>query len=166
MRKTAIFLATGAYTGLAPFAPGTAGSLLASLILLILPGFHHPGYAIAVFSVLGIGVWASAEAERFYQKEDAPQVVIDEIAGMMISVALLPAGWKTVAVAFVFFRIFDIAKPFPVRQAEHTGKLVGKLGYDSQRLFQLAGGVGVMMDDVVAGIYANIATRLVLTWMQ
>ncbi len=166
MRKTAIFLATGAFTGLAPFAPGTAGSLLASIILLFLSSFSHPGYAIAVFSVLLIGIWASAEAERYYKVEDAPQVVIDEIAGMMISVALLPAGWKTVAIAFVFFRIFDIAKPFPVRQAERAGDVVGKLGYDSQRLFQLAGGVGVMMDDVVAGLYANIATRVLLIWMQ
>ena len=164
MKRTAIFLATGAYTGLSPFAPGTAGSLLASVALLFVSNFSHPLFLIGLVFLLFLGIWAASEAERYYRTTDAPQVVIDEIVGMMVSVMFLPSGWMTVWAAFVFFRIFDIIKPFPVRQAESAGELVGKWSGNSPRLFQLAGGVGIMLDDVIAGIYANIATQL-LFWV-
>ena len=165
MKRAAIFLATGAYSGLAPIAPGTAGSLLVAVLLLFVHNFNNPVFWGLLVVLFFVGIWAAAEAERFYKKEDASQIVIDEIVGMMVSVAFLPAGWKTVVVAFFMFRLFDILKPFPIRQFEHAGEWVGKLSGDSPRLFSLAGGIGVMSDDVMAGIYANIATWLVLSWL-
>ncbi|RMD99552.1 MAG: phosphatidylglycerophosphatase A, partial [Calditrichaeota bacterium] len=104
MKRTAIFLATGAYTGLAPFAPGTAGSIFASIVLLFVTNFSHPLFFLWLCGLFFIGIWAASEAERYYHKDDAPQVVIDEIVGMMVSVALLPAGWKTVLLSLVLFR--------------------------------------------------------------
>ncbi len=166
MRRTAIFLATGAYTGFAPVAPGTAGSLLAAAVLMLLPEFATPMFGLATVGLLLVGVWAASEGERHFHQTDAPQVVIDEIVGMMVSVLWLPAGWLTVALALLWFRIFDILKPFPVRQAENGGALLGRVGLNSPRLFHLAGGVGVMLDDVVAGIYANLAVRVCLYFLH
>ncbi len=113
--------------------------------------------------MLILGVWAAAEAERHYHKEDASQIVIDEIVGMMVSVAFLPIGWQTVLAAFILFRVFDVLKPPPVRQAETMGEgLLKKLPL-SEQLFKYAGGIGVMMDDVAAGIYTNLSLW-VLIW--
>lgn len=164
MKRAAIFLATGAYSGLAPIAPGTAGSFLAAVFLLFTTNFNNPLFFGLIVLLYFAGIWAAAEAERFYKKEDASQIVIDEIVGMMVSVAFLPVGWKTVIVAFFMFRLFDILKPFPIRQSERAGEWVGKLSGNSPRLFSLAGGIGVMSDDVIAGIYANITTQLILSW--
>jgi len=164
MKRAAIFLATGAYSGLAPIAPGTAGSLLVAVLLLFANHFNNPLFLGLIVVLFFVGIWAAAEAERFYQRDDASQIVIDEIVGMMVSVAFLPVGWKTVIVAFFMFRFFDILKPFPIRQSERAGEWVGKVSGNSPRLFSLAGGIGVMIDDVIAGIYANIATWLILSW--
>lgn len=165
MRRAALFLATGAYSGLAPIAPGTAGSLVTGVALLFVSDFKNPYFLLCTALLLSVGIWAAAEAEAHYKRTDAPQVVIDEIVGMLVSVAFLPATLMTVAIAFVCFRLFDIAKPFPIRQAESVGELLGPLAHGSPRWFALAGGLGVMLDDVIAGVYANLATRLVLQWI-
>lgn len=161
MKRTAIFLATGAYAGLAPVAPGTAGSLVASVALLLVSDFYHPYFFLATIFLLILGIWAASVAEGHYKTLDAPQVVIDEMVGMLISVWFLPATWSVVAIAFFFFRAFDIVKPFPARRAEQAGVWLAKYIQNSPRLFSLAGGLGVMLDDVIAGIYANLATRVV-----
>lgn len=160
MRRAAIFLATGAFSGLSPLAPGTAGSLCAFVVLLWVPSYASLAFAAWTAGLLIAGVWAAAEAERHYRQDDAQQIVIDEIAGMLVSVLLLPATIKTAVAAFVFFRIFDIWKPFPVRQAERISVLFGRTGMSLPGLFRLSGGMGVMLDDVVAGIYANLCIRL------
>ena len=146
------FLATGAYLGYAPVAPGTVGSLgCAVLVWFAVPEVTHtsPPLAIAVvvlstLAFIAMSIWAAGLAERSFGN-DASRIVIDEYAGFLISVLLLPKSLFLFAVAFLLFRALDIVKPFPARRAE-----------------SLPGGTGVVMDDVVAGIYANLLLRVML----
>ncbi len=146
------FLATGAYLGYAPVAPGTVGSLgCAVLIWFFVPevtaATSHLGLWVMLLSTLAfaaLAIWAADLAERQFG-HDSSRIVIDEYAGFVVSVLLLPKSLLLFAVAFVLFRALDIVKPFPARQAE-----------------ALPGGVGIVMDDLVAGIYTNILLRVML----
>ena len=162
MKKTAIFVATGAFAGYAPAAPGTAGSILAAGLLLLIPDFRTIGYFVVTSVLCGVGVWAASLAERYFQKQDAQQIVIDEMAGMFVSVLWLPAGWKTCLLALLLFRIFDISKPAPVRQAEKAGGALARFGPLRNWAAHYGGGLGIMLDDIVAGIYANFSAHLIL----
>lgn len=134
--------ATGLFSGYAPIAPGTAGSLLA-LALYWIPGFSEPAtLAAASAATFFLGVAAATVMERHYG-EDPSIVVIDEVVGMWVALLLLPKTLLFGAAAFVLFRIFDIFKPPPARQVERLG-----------------GGIGIMLDDVVAGLYANLLLQL------
>jgi phosphatidylglycerophosphatase A len=148
-RGAAVFLATGAYVGFSPIAPGTAGSALAILIdrgLRLTESNIAYGLAIAFFSVAG--VMASNVAEKHFAKKDPSHVVVDEIAGMLLTLFLIPVSWIGLLVGFLLFRLFDIIKPFPCRRAE-----------------SLEGGMGIMADDLIAGVYANLVLRLaILIW--
>lgn len=142
MNRTAkaviLFIAQGAYSGRSPFAPGTAGTVVGVLLYLFFKGLPLVCYLVVCVLVTGIGVWTAGEAEKLLGKKDAPSIVIDEIAGYLISMVLMPSGWGYVVAAFFLFRIFDIIKPFPL-----------------YRLQDLHGGLGVVLDDVGAGIYTN-----------
>ncbi len=146
------FLATGAYLGYAPVAPGTVGSLgCAVLMWFFVPevtaATSHLGLWVMLLSTLAfaaLAIWAADLAERQFG-HDSSRIVIDEYAGFVVSVLLLPKSLLLVAVAFVLFRALDIVKPFPARQAE-----------------ALPGGVGIVTDDLVAGIYTNILLRVML----
>ncbi len=146
------FLATGAYLGYAPVAPGTVGSLgCAVLIWFFVPevtaATSHLGLWVMLLSTLAfaaLAIWAADLAERHFG-HDSSRIVIDEYAGFVVSVLLLPKSLLLFAVAFVLFRALDIVKPFPARQAE-----------------ALPGGVGIVTDDLVAGIYTNILLRVML----
>lgn len=141
------FIATGFFSGYSPVTPGTAGSLV-GLILYTLPLFTEllPFATITVI-VLFIGVWTSAQLER--ELGDDPQiVVVDEIVGMWISLFLVPRTVWLILIAFVLFRIFDTFKPFPAR-----------------RLESLKHGWGIMLDDVAAGVYANLVTHLLVLFI-
>ncbi len=146
------FLATGAYLGYAPVAPGTVGSLgCAVLIWFFVPevtaATSHLGLWVMLLSTLAfaaLAIWAADLAERQFG-HDSSRIVIDEYAGFIVSVLLLPKSLLLFAVAFVLFRALDIVKPFPARQAE-----------------ALPGGVGIVTDDLVAGIYTNILLRVML----
>jgi phosphatidylglycerophosphatase A len=133
--------ATGLYTGYSPIASGTAGSLLACAVYCI-PGFERPvvlaGICVVTFF---LGVLASARMERALG-EDPSVVVIDEVVGMWISLFLLPKTIAALVLAFLLFRLFDILKPPPARQSE-----------------RYRNGWGIMTDDVIAGVYANLAGR-------
>lgn len=137
-------IATGLFTGYAPIAPGTAGSLLA-LAFFLIPGFDQPvvlgSSALLIFA---LGVFTSGQLSREGDR-DPSVVVIDEVAGMWIAMLFLPATLPVVGASFLLFRIFDIIKPFPARNLE-----------------RLPGGWGIMMDDVAAAIYANIAIQIFL----
>ncbi len=148
-RGAAVFLATGAYVGFFPIAPGTAGSALAILIDrgLRLTG-SNIAYAIGVVFFSVAGIMASNVAEKHFSKKDPSAVVVDEIAGMLLTLFLIPVSWIGLVVGFLLFRLFDIVKPFPCRRAE-----------------KLPGGLGIMADDLIAGVYANIVLRLaILVW--
>ena len=148
-----ILLITFFYTGFFPVAPGTAGSLAASALLCALLALAAPTHAqwqlellaglifACVFSV-ALGKWAV----RHFHRKDPQVFVLDEVAGICLTNLFLPvANWKTIAIAFVAFRIFDVTKPPPCRQLE-----------------KLPAGWGILFDDLGAGVYANILCRIVI----
>ena len=137
-----IALATALGAGYAPVAPGTWGSAVGLLLWLVLPA-STPVQAFAIVVVVVAGVWSGGVAERHFGRTDPGQVVIDEVAGMLVTLFLNPVGWVGAFAGFLLFRAADIVKPFPAR-----------------RLERLHGGFGIMADDVMAGIYANLALRL------
>lgn len=145
LRDTAaMFLATGAYVGTIPFAPGTFGSLWG------LPAAYLISRAPLTMAVLFIGMFilvSIAVAHRAVQLVGRPDpgcVVIDEVAGMMVTLLAMPFNAKTAAIGFVLFRVLDILKPFPIRMLER----------------RIPGGAGVVLDDVAAGVMANLILRL------
>jgi phosphatidylglycerophosphatase A len=139
-----IALATAFGAGYMPKAPGTWGSAVGLLLWFLLPASTWAQLA-AIALVVIAGSWSAGVAERHFGRHDPGQVVIDEVAGMLITLFLNPAGWLSAAGGFLLFRAADILKPFPAR-----------------RLERLPGGLGIMADDVMAGIYANLALRAIL----
>ena len=148
MTRLAVFIATVGYCGYFPFAPGTVGSA-AGLVFYALVWWTgsaavEVGMILALFAA---GVWAGTTAERYFGGVDPGPIVVDEVVGMLITLAFIPVGWSGALAGFVFFRIFDVIKPFP-----------------AGRLEALHGGLGVMADDAMAAVYANLALRLAL-WL-
>ena len=136
--------ASGLFSGYSPIASGTVGSLV-GLAFYFIPGFEHP-YVImpAAFFVFLVGIKTAESMEAFYGHDPA-EVTIDEVLGMWMSLWLLPKSVIIAAIGFILFRIFDIVKPFPAR-----------------RFDVLKGGVGIMLDDLVASAYANIVIHVLL----
>jgi phosphatidylglycerophosphatase A len=148
MKRFAILLATFGYVGYFPVAPGTAGSAAALLLYALLRWLSMPLLDVAVIVGLCLaGFWAGTVAASHFGREDPGHVVLDEVVGMLLTLLFIPVSWTGVLAGFLLFRLFDIVKPPPARQLE-----------------RLHGGVGIMMDDVMAGIYGNIALRL-LIWV-
>lgn len=139
-------MATGCYAGYAPVAPGTFGTLVAIPLCYLLSrlGLVHGILFLGLFT--GFAVWMSGEAEKVFKKKDSSLIVIDEIAGLLVTLFLIPWNVKSVVIGFFLFRLMDIAKPFPIRRLET----------------KLPGGWGVVGDDILAGIYANVALRLAI----
>ena len=147
MRTLAVSIATCGPFGYAPIAPGTAGSFAALGLFWAVRTWGGPGLELAVLVVVtAVGIWAASEGERQFGKTDPRTVVVDEVAGMLVTLLWLPVGWFGMAVGFFAFRLFDIVKPFPARSAE-----------------RLHGGLGIMADDLIAGLYAHLTVRL-LAW--
>jgi phosphatidylglycerophosphatase A len=141
--RLAYIFATGLGSGYTPFAPGTAGSLLALFIYLLVPLDNYVWLIICTI-VFFIGVWAANIVEEKHGN-DPGIIVIDEFVGQWISLLFLPGTLMVYMAAFLLFRIFDILKPFPAN--------------DSQKITH---GWGVMIDDVIAGIYANLVLQIVI----
>jgi phosphatidylglycerophosphatase A len=132
------------FSGYAPFASGTVGSAV-GLALYWIPGFERPEWIIPVTAAaLFFGIIASGRMEKVFGHDPA-QVTIDEVVGMWIALLLLPKAWLTAALAFVIFRVLDIVKPYPARAFDRRW-----------------GGTGIMLDDVVSGIYTNLVLRVLL----
>ena len=129
------------YVGFIPLIPGTFGSLAAFAIYFPLHYYTSDWriYAVCIVAVVGIGIWASHRAQQDSKILDPSFVVIDEVAGQLITLFLIPFSWYAVVSGFLLFRMLDILKPQPARKAE-----------------DLPGGWGIMMDDVIAGVYGNI----------
>lgn len=143
-------IATVGPAGSFPVAPGTAGSVVGVVFIIILrrllpePRTFYLAVAIAVAVIYLVGVWSAGGAEKYFGVVDPGPVVIDEVAGQMVTFLLEPAGgWLWLLIGFILFRFFDVLKPFPARRAEH-----------------LPGGWGIMTDDIVAGVYSAIALFL------
>jgi phosphatidylglycerophosphatase A len=142
--RAALALATALGVGYLPLAPGTFGSIAGLLLWAVVPASaSFQGVTIAVLFVAG--AWSASIAERHFGRTDPGQVVIDEVMGMLITLFLNPVGWAGAILGFVFFRVADVVKPYP-----------------ANRLERLHGGVGVMADDGMAAIYANVALRAAL----
>ena len=146
MASFGLFIATGGYAGYAPVAPGTVGSVLG---LLLLGGVRYSAVPFLELGVLAgvivVGTWASGVGEGHAGREDPGCVVIDEVAGMLLTMIGTSLTWPTAIVGFLAFRVFDIMKPFPARSAE-----------------RLPGGTGIMADDLVAAVYAFLTLRLAI----
>jgi phosphatidylglycerophosphatase A len=146
--RLAVFVATVAYCGYFPVAPGTIGSAAGLIVYLLVWWAHSPVLEVAlIFVLFGGGVWAGTTAERYFGGIDPGPIVIDEVVGMLITLAFIPVGWSAALAGFVLFRVFDVFKPYPAGRFE-----------------QLHGGLGVMADDAMAAVYANISLRA-LMWL-
>ena len=139
-------LATGFYSGYSSVAPGTAGTIVAFILYLFIPHFRGNILLVVTIITVIIGVWVSGEVEKS-DGHDAQIIVIDEMAGMWLSLLFLPSspGLAWLIIPFILFRLFDIFKPYPINRSQ-----------------DLPGGWGVMADDVIAGIMANILTRAII----
>jgi phosphatidylglycerophosphatase A len=145
MRHFILLLATGFGVGYSPVAPGTLGTLVAILIYYFLSNIPSPIHEITLVGFFFVSVWVSENGERLFRKKDDQRIVIDEIIGFLITMLWVPKTVRFVVTGFFLFRFFDILKPFPIRRFEKVFK----------------GGFGVVLDDVVAGVYANIVLRLI-----
>jgi phosphatidylglycerophosphatase A len=132
----ALAVASVGGAGYAPIASGTAGSLVAAVALWLIP-FTEPALVATLVAVTLAGVWAGSRVERALGAKDPGVIVIDEVAGMFLAVLFLPRTLPVLASAFLLFRLFDIWKPYPARQLQ-----------------EVRGGLGVMLDDLIAGAYA------------
>jgi phosphatidylglycerophosphatase A len=131
--------------GYAPVASGTVGSFVTLVAIWLLP-LTRLRIAVALVVVVLIGIWAGSRVERVLGRKDPGVIVIDEVAGMLLSVIWLPRTIPVLVAAFLLFRLFDVWKPFPARESQ-----------------ALTGGIGVMVDDLIAGFYTLILTMGVLT---
>jgi phosphatidylglycerophosphatase A len=147
--RVAIAIATVGGAGRSPVAPGTVGSAVALGVIWLLPG-GRAGLVVFFLVVTVVGVWAADRAERRLGGKDPGAIVIDEVAGMALSVLFFPRTPAVLLTGFVLFRVFDVVKPPPARGSQDLG-----------------GGVGVMVDDLIAGLYAAgvlALARRTLAW--
>jgi phosphatidylglycerophosphatase A len=141
-----VFVATVGYSGYFPIAPGTIGSLAGLVVYALLQPWHSPVLDIsAIVALFAAGTWAGTVAERYFGGIDPGPIVIDEVVGMLITLLFVPVGWAGAFLGFFLFRVFDVIKPYP-----------------AGRLERLHGGLGVMADDAMAAIYANVSLRAAL----
>jgi phosphatidylglycerophosphatase A len=139
------WLAYGFGTGLVPFAPGTFGSLVGVALFGFMASMSPVPYAIVVVVMFFAGIFICGQTARDVDAIDPGFIVYDEVVGFLVAMYLLPADWRWIAGGFVVYRVFDIWKPFPIHWVED------KLGL----------GIGIMTDDVIAGIYTFIVLYIV-----
>jgi len=144
-----MLIATGFYSGYLPKAPGTWGSLVGLLLFFLLHTLSLEIYLAVIASIFLLGTFAAGEAEKIMDHPDPGLVVIDEIVGMLITMIAIPATPLLMVLGFILFRIFDIWKPFPV-------------DFFDQRFH---GGLGIMLDDIMAGIYSLIILHVLIRFI-
>lgn len=138
LRHPIHFLALGFGSGLAPKAPGTFGTLAAIPVFLLLSALPFYGFLLSVLLTSVVGVWICDRAAKDMQVHDHPAIVWDEFAGFFITMLWVPVSWQTVLLGFILFRFFDILKPWPISVLDK----------------KVHGGLGIMLDDILAGIFA------------
>ena len=150
LRDPAILIATWFGVGLVKWAPGTVTSLVALPIAWVLRHYTGSlGLAIATLVLLVVGIWASARFERQTGTHDSSRIVVDEVVGQWAALLLVPADVALYAIGFVLFRIFDVLKPWPISLIDR----------------KVGGGLGVMLDDVLAGIFGAIFLWHIWVWL-
>lgn len=137
-------LATWFGSGLSPLAPGTAGTAAAIPLYLLLSRLPLPWYLAFLVVFSAVACWVADRAEAIYERHDPGLIVIDEVAGFILTMAGVPFGWREILAGFVLFRFFDVVKPFPARTIDR----------------QMKNGCGVVLDDLAAGLYACLALHL------
>ena len=143
--RTAVVLSSWFFVGLIPVASGTFGTL-AAMPLVFVPNIFGPLFgALFILIFVALAFWASDLSQKSLGKKDPSEIVIDEVAGFLVTMFLLPLSWLSLFLGFILFRIFDIIKPFPIR-----------------RLEKIKGGPGIVLDDLLAGVYAHIVLRILL----
>ena len=146
LKKIILFIATGAGVGYVPLFPGTLGSLVGVVLFFLLKDLKPISYLITLVTFSFFACWVSTQAEIFFGKKDSQKIVLDEVVGMLVTLAGISFSWSSVVLGFILFRLFDIWKPYPIRLCQD----------------RLPRGWGVVGDDVVAGIYANLLMRFIL----
>ena len=150
MRRLILFFSSNAGLGYSPVAPGTVGTLAGIPCFYQLAHLPAGLYALSWCALLALGCWAAEGAGRYYGVADDGRIVIDELVGYLLTVAFLPFSWSTALLGFLLFRGFDILKVPPANWIDRHWK----------------NGVGVVLDDVVAGLYGALALRLCLPLLQ
>ena len=139
--RAALAFATCLGLGYAPVAPGTFGSAAGLLLWAALPQSAATQSA-AIVLIFAVGVWSAGVAEHHFRGTDPAPVVVDEVMGMLVTLFMIPVGWPGAAAGFLIFRVLDVVKPPP-----------------ANRLERLRGGMGIMADDLMAAVYANLVLR-------
>ncbi|MDP2939363.1 MAG: phosphatidylglycerophosphatase A [Candidatus Omnitrophota bacterium] len=143
-KKLFKLISTFFYLGCFPFIPGTMGSFAGVLVYLFVADFLT-AYAVMTIYILILGFAVCSQAEKLFERNDPPEVVIDEVCGMLIALFSLPKTWPIIFCAFFLFRGFDTIKPWPIDKLE-----------------KVPFGAGIMLDDIMAGVYTNLVMRIAL----
>ena len=137
-------IGSGCYTGYFPFASATFASFVWLMFYLLLPGGHWLSRPLLLVFIIPVSIYVSREMEREHG-EDSSRIVIDEVAGMHVTFALVEPSITVGIIGFFLFRIFDVLKPFPINRSQRVG-----------------GGVGVVLDDLIAGVYARVVLLAIM----
>ena len=139
------FLAFGFGSGLSPVAPGTMGTLAVIPIYLLMQNLNLLPYIILTVIISIVGIWICGVSSKMLGVHDHGGIVWDEFAGYLITMIAAPSGWLWVIIGFILFRIFDIWKPWPIHVVDK----------------HVSGGFGIMLDDIIAGVFAGITLQLI-----
>lgn len=142
------FLALGFGSGLIPRAPGTCGTVAAIPVYFLVSGLPLWAYLVFTLVIGAVGVWICDRAARDFGVHDHPAIVWDEIAGYLVTMIAAPAGWQWVLAGFLLFRVFDVLKPWPISVLDR----------------RVSGGFGIIVDDILAGVFAA-AVLQALAWL-
>ncbi|GFO53168.1 phosphatidylglycerophosphatase A [Geomonas sp. Red276] len=149
MKSFIVLAATWFGTGFSPFASGTVGTVGAIPFYLALSFLPLPLYLLTTAAFTLLACWISGRAGVIFGEHDSGKIVIDEVAGYLVTMIAVPPTWQGVVAGFFFFRLFDVTKPQPARWFDRS----------------LKNGYGVVMDDIAAGVYACLATHLLLRFL-
>lgn len=152
LQRLVLFIASGGYVGYIPFASGTFGTLVAFPIFWLYEPFRHlsvPFYLVAYVVMVAAACWIAGRAEEATREHDSHKIVIDEIVGYLGATLFLAPTWEHTILAFFIFRALDVIKPYPAGWIDK----------------HMPGGAGVVLDDVVSGLYSNVITRLLAGWL-
>lgn len=149
MRRFILLLATGLGAGRIPHLPGTAGTAVGVIFYLLLRALSPLIYNVTLVAFIFLAAWVATVAATLLGEHDPQKVVIDEVAGFLVTMAFVPFSWWTVVAGFILFRLFDIWKPFPCRWIER----------------KVPAGWGIVGDDLMAGVYANLCLVILLRFL-